>query len=68
MLLRHARSIVLAVKGCSNGILGYVRRHGKSPCFLRCGLSRLADVGYLWSVSSCVNIANILECAFWYGN
>jgi hypothetical protein len=46
MLLSYARSIVLAVKHCSNGIFGHVRRYGKSPCFSRLVFLNSADIGY----------------------
>jgi hypothetical protein len=60
MLLRCARSIVLAVKGCSNSILGYVRRHGKSPCFLGCKVSTIANVNYVGYVFRLLNIHDLL--------
>lgn len=58
----------MAVETCSKGVSDLAGRYGKSTCFLRCGLSMLVDVGYLWSLSSCVNVANVLECALWYGS
>jgi hypothetical protein len=64
MLLRHARSIVLVVKGCSNGILRYVRRHGKSPCFLAYALLRVVDVDHLGYVFRHLNIHDLLYWMF----
>ena len=54
------RSIVLAVKGCSNSILGYVRRHGKSPCFLHHALCKVANVDHVGYVFRHLNIHDLL--------
>jgi hypothetical protein len=60
MLLSYARSIVLAVKHCSNGIFGYVRRYGKSPCFLRCTFSSVVKVDHGGLVFRHLNIHDLL--------
>jgi hypothetical protein len=58
-----ARSI-LTVKGCSNGILRYVRRYGKSPCFLAHTLLRVVDVDHLGYVFRHLNIHDLLYWMF----
>ena len=52
----NPRSIVLAVKGCSNGIFGYVRSYGKSPCFSRHALSSLVSLDWL---GPCLPVLNV---------
>jgi hypothetical protein len=60
MLLSYARSIVLAVKHCSNDVFGYVRRYGKSPCFSRYALSAVANVDHGGLVFRLLNIDDLL--------
>jgi hypothetical protein len=36
--------------------------HGKSPCFSRCNVLKVAGVDYPLLVFACVNVGNFLEC------
>ncbi len=61
MWLKGSR--LMAVKTCSKTLLALSLRHGKSPCFLRCGTSAVVSIGYAVSVFASVNVGKILECA-----
>ena len=52
--------LAVAVEGCSNGIFGYVRSYGKSPCFLRCAFLSVVDVDRGGFVLPSINIHDLL--------
>ena len=61
-LFGYTRSILgLAGKSCSKGIFAGIWRHGKSPCFLRCGVFALVDVDYAGLDFEVVDGKEILE-------
>jgi hypothetical protein len=51
------------LEGCTEAIFGFLLGHGKSPCFLRCRVLTVADLGRRGSVLRVVNIGNCLESA-----
>lgn len=55
---------LMAVETCSEGFLGVLSVHGKSPCFLRCCFSAVVGIGYAVLVFASVNVEEFLECAF----
>jgi hypothetical protein len=57
----------LAVKTCSKAISALCSGHGKSPYFLEVDFLRLLSPDYRLLVLPCVDGAEFLECAFWYG-
>jgi hypothetical protein len=63
-ITKHAGAMVphsiLAVKGCSNGVFGYVRRYGKNTCFLRCTFSSVVNVYHMGLVFRHLNIHDLL--------
>ncbi|MGO8805641.1 MAG: hypothetical protein ACLQO7_03410 [Candidatus Bathyarchaeia archaeon] len=62
---RYARSIDLtAVKTCSKALSTRSSRHGKSPCFSRCGILKIVSVDYPLLVLASVDVEEFLECAF----
>ena len=54
----------MAVKSCSKALFAVTLRHGKSPCFLRCGVFAVADIDSARVNSEPVNVDDFLECAF----
>ena len=61
-LFGYTRSILgLAGKSCSKGIFAGIWRHGKSPCFLRCGVFALIDVDSASADFADVDVKEILE-------
>ena len=61
-LLGYTRSILgLAVKSCSKALFALSLRHGKSPCFSRCGVFALVDVDSASLDFVVVNVKEILE-------
>lgn len=62
---KSTRSIALrAVETCSKAVLAHSARHGKSPCFLRCGFLKLFGADGTVLVSASVDVGDFLECAF----
>jgi hypothetical protein len=58
----------MAVESCSKALFAGTLRHGKSPCFSRCGVFALVDVDSASADFVAVDVKEILECAFWHGN
>jgi hypothetical protein len=54
----------MAVKSCSKALFAVQLGHGKSPCFLRCGVFAVADIDSARVNSEPVNVDDSLECAF----
>jgi hypothetical protein len=66
--LCDVRSIVLmAVESCSRGISEPSLGHGKSPCFLRCGVLKAVGVDAPLLIFAPVDGEKFLECAYCYG-
>ena len=54
-------TVGLAVKSCSKTLFAVMLRHGKSPCFLRCGVFALVDVDSASVDFAVVDVKEILE-------
>jgi hypothetical protein len=54
----------MAVKTCSKAISAYNLGHGKSPCFSEVTFLSLVGPDYLLPILPCVDVGEIMECAF----
>lgn len=52
----------MSVKVRTEAILGSVLGYGKSPCFLRCAVLSVANLGQGGSVLLMLNMVDCLEC------
>src|SRR3989304_2558591 len=62
--------LLLFVFGCGNlfkSLFWFCARHGKSPCFSDVGFLSLVSPAYPLLFLPCVDEADFLVCAFWYG-
>jgi hypothetical protein len=58
---------IMAVETCSKVFLTVCLGHGKSPCFLQVAFLWLFGPDYPLLVLLCVDGAENMECALWYG-
>ncbi len=58
---------LMAVKTCSNALLVFSRRHGKSSCFSGVAFLQLFGPAYALLVLLSVDGVESMECAFWHG-
>ena len=62
------RIALMAVKSCSKAISALWLGHGKSPCFSEVAFLQLVGPDYPLLILQYIDVAENMECAFWYGN